>query len=186
MGTKVETKTANWPQITNESDKAGSDFSFVYQEHAPTVRRILARMVNNNDLDDLVQEVFLRIYRFRDKFRNEADIKTWVHRICVNTVQDHYRKRKWSSWLSFSNESVQEPAAEDDQANDAENSNLVEKALHKLSVKERVVVVLFYLEDVPVEEIALTLKLPEGTVKSRLHSARNKLQNFLEKEGVEV
>lgn len=182
MGTKV----ADWPRIVNDSNNASPDFSILYHQHAATVRRILARMVSANDLDDLVQDVFLRIYRFQDSFREEADIKTWVHRICVNTVQDHYRKKKWSNLLSFSSESVPEPAARDNQAEDAENSNFVEKALHKLSVKERVVVVLFYLEDVSVEEIALTLKLPEGTIKSRLHSAREKLQSFMKKEGVDV
>ncbi|RYZ89444.1 MAG: RNA polymerase sigma factor, partial [Proteobacteria bacterium] len=155
-------------------------------QHAGTVRRILARMVHANDLDDLVQDVFLRIYRFSDSFREESDIKTWVHRICVNTVQDHYRKRKWTNILSFSSESTPEPAAKDDQGADTENQNFVEKALHKLSVKERIVVVLFYLEDVPVEEIAKTLNLPEGTIKSRLHTARTKLQNFMKKEGVEL
>ncbi|RYZ81614.1 MAG: RNA polymerase sigma factor, partial [Proteobacteria bacterium] len=163
MGTKV----ADWPQIVNKN--ASPDFSALYNEHAPTVRRVLARMVNANDLDDLVQDVFLRIYRFQDSFREESDIRTWVHRICVNTVQDHYRKKRWTNLLSFSSEGVDEPQAKEDQGRDTENQNFVEKALHKLSVKERVVVVLFYLEDVSVEEIAVTLKLPEGTIKSRLH-----------------
>ncbi len=180
MGTKV----AEWPPIVNDMKRANTDFAMLYEEHAATVRRVVARMVSPNDLDDLVQEVFLRIYRFQDNFRDDADIKTWIHRICVNAVQDHHRKKRWTSLISFSSESVPEPIAKDNQGADTENKNFVEMALHQLSLKERVVVVLFYLEDVSVEEIAHTLKLPEGTIKSRLHSARAKLQSFLKKEGV--
>ncbi len=180
MGTKV----AEWPHII--SDRSNQDFSALYNQHAATVRRILARMVGSNDLDDLVQDVFIRIYRFQDSFRDQADIKTWIHRICVNTVQDHYRKKRWTGLLSFGNESEAEPVARENHAEDFANQNLVEKALHKLSVKERVVVVLFYLEESTIEEISEALKLPEGTIKSQLHSARTKLQNFMKKEGVDV
>ncbi len=180
MGTKV----AEWPQILN--DRSNQDFSALYNQHVGTVRRVLSRMVNANDLDDLVQDVFVRIYRFQDSFREEADMKTWIHRICVNSVQDHYRKRRWASFLSFGTENEPEPVAKGDIAEDYQNQNFVEKALHKLSVKERVVVVLFYLEDSTIEEISAALKLPEGTIKSRLHSARTKLQTFLKKEGVDL
>ncbi len=180
MGTKV----ADWPQVIN--DRSSHDFSVLYNQHVGTVRRILSRMVSSNDLDDLVQDVFVRIYRFQDKFREESDLKTWVHRICVNTVQDHYRKRRWTGLLSFGTDSIPEPVARENFAEDLQNQNFVEQALHKLSVKERVVVVLFYLEDSTIEEISATLNLPEGTIKSRLHSARGKLQSFLKKEGVEV
>lgn len=180
MGTKV----ADWPHIIN--DRSSHDFSVLYNHHVGTVRRILARMVSSNDLDDLVQDVFVRIYRFQDSFREEADRKTWIHRICVNTVQDHYRKKRWAGLLSFGTETESEPVARENHAEDLQNQNLVEKALHKLSVKERVVVVLFYLEDSTIEEISEALKLPEGTIKSRLHSARTKLQSFMKKEGVDV
>lgn len=88
--------------------------------------------------------------------------------------------------LSFGTETESEPVARENHAEDLQNQNLVEKALHKLSVKERVVVVLFYLEDSTIEEISEALKLPEGTIKSRLHSARTKLQSFMKKEGVDV
>ena len=180
MGTKV----ADWPHIITE--RSTQDFSVLYNQHVATVRRILARMVNQNDLDDLVQDVFVRIYRFQDSFREESDLKTWIHRICVNSVQDHYRKKRWTGLLSFGTENEDEPVAKGNFAEDYQNQNFVEKALHKLSVKERVVVVLFYLEDSTIEEIGAALKLPEGTIKSRLHSARTKLQNFMKKEGVDV
>jgi len=180
MGTKV----AEWPQIVNE--RTSHDFSVLYNQHVGTVRRVLARMVNSNDLDDLVQDVFIRIYRFQDDFREESELKTWVHRICVNTVQDHYRKKRWTGLLSFGSDSAPEPVARENFAEDLQNQNFVEKALHKLSVKERVVVVLFYLEDCTIEDISATLDLPEGTIKSRLHSARTKLQSFLKKEGVDL
>jgi RNA polymerase sigma-70 factor (ECF subfamily) len=182
----MRTKVVDWPRIINDKKNASPDFSVLYHQHAGTVRRVLARMVNANDLDDLVQDVFLRVYRFSDSFREDSDIKTWVHRICINTVQDHYRKKRWKNLLSFSSESTPEPMSRDDHETITENQNLVEKALHRLSLKERVVVVLYYLEDVTIEEIASTLNLPEGTVKSRLHTARTKLQDFMRKEGVEV
>lgn len=180
MGTKV----AEWPHIIN--DRSSQDFSVLYNQHVGTVRRVVARMVPANDLDDLVQDVFVRIYRFQDKFREEADIKTWIHRICVNTVQDHYRKKRWTGLLSFGGDDEPEPVARDNQEADLQNQNFVEQALQKLSVKERVVVVLFYLEDSTIEEISAALKLPEGTIKSRLHSARTKLQSFMKKEGVDL
>jgi RNA polymerase sigma-70 factor (ECF subfamily) len=180
MGTKV----ADWPHVIN--DRSSHDFSVLYNQHVATVRRILSRMVSANDLDDLVQDVFVRIYRFQESFREEADLKTWIHRICVNSVQDHYRKKRWTGILSFGSAGEDEPVASENFAEDLSNQNFVEKALHKLSVKERVVVVLFYLEDSTIEEISASLELPEGTIKSRLHSARSKLQNFMKKEGVQI
>ena len=174
------TKAIQWPQFVSE--KGGPDFASLYSQHVGVVRRILARMVSADDLDDLVQEVFIRVFRFKDEFREDSDWKTWIYRISVNTVQDHYRKEKWKRWLSFGDEGEADAPDPADMADVMQNRQIIERALRKLTLKERTVVVLFYLEDATIEEISTALDLPEGTIKSRLHAARTKLQGFLEKE----
>jgi RNA polymerase sigma-70 factor (ECF subfamily) len=160
-----------------------NDFAAVYADHAALVRRVLSGLLPASEVDDGVQEVFLKIHRHLDGFRGESSLKSWIYRISLNTAQDMHRAQKWRRLLkpeaSAQDHSDMRPNAE---AQLADHQTLQE-GLQKLSFKERSVVVLHYWEDQSLDEIARHLQIPEGTVKSRLSIARKKLQSWLEREG---
>jgi len=160
-----------------------TEFAEVYTNYAGMVRRVLSGLLPASDVDDGVQEVFLKIHRHLDSFRGESSLKSWVYRISYNTAQDMHRSQSWQRlWLRGA--TVQDrrdfhPNAEAQLG----DHQVLQQCLDKLSFKERSVVVLFYWEDESLEDIAKHLQIPEGTVKSRLSIARKKLQNLLAKEG---
>jgi RNA polymerase sigma-70 factor (ECF subfamily) len=160
-----------------------NDFASVYTNYAGLVRRVLSGLLPASDVDDGVQEVFLKIHRHLDSFRGESSLKSWIYRISFNTAQDIHRSQSWQRLLkpgaTVHDRSDFRPNAEV-QLGDHE---VLERGLQKLSFKERSVVVLFYWEEQNLEDIAKHLQIPEGTVKSRLSNARKKLQSWLEKEG---
>ncbi|MDQ3232096.1 MAG: RNA polymerase sigma factor [Pseudobdellovibrionaceae bacterium] len=160
-----------------------SEFAEVYANYAGLVRRVLSGLVPASEVDDGVQEVFLKIHRHLDGFRGEASLKSWVYRISYNTAQDIHRgqtwQRLWKPGATVHDHSDLRPNAEMQLG----DHQVLHHCLQKLSFKERSVVVLFYWEDQSLEDIARHLQIPEGTVKSRLSIARKKLQTLLEREG---
>jgi RNA polymerase sigma-70 factor (ECF subfamily) len=136
-------------------------------------------------VDDLVQDVFVKILSKMGKFRGEASLKTWIYRLAVNHIIDVNRRHKWWRWLGM--ETVESHPSEDNPGRDIEHdetSRLLRTALDGLSERHRSVIVLHYFESLPVGEIAAVLGITPGTVKSRLHYARNRLAQELEKNGV--
>ncbi len=160
-----------------------NDFASIYADYKDLVRRVLSGLLPASEVDDAVQEVFLKIHRKLDDFRGDASLKSWVYRISFNTAQDIHRAQNWKRFLR-AGASVHEPA---DVRPSAEarlgDHQILQRVLQKLSFKERSAVVLFYWEEQSLEDIARHLNIPEGTVKSRLSIARKKLQTYLEREG---
>lgn len=157
------------------------DFEAIHAEYAGLVRRIVFRLCHPNDLDDLVQQVFVKVFEHRDHLKDPGSLKAWICRIAVNTARDDLRRRRRAGWLSLS-------APEDldrregpgtDAGSALAGDQLVRRAVGALSPKLREVVVLYSLKELEVKEIAETLGLPEGTVKSRLSQAREKLRDVL-------
>jgi RNA polymerase sigma-70 factor (ECF subfamily) len=153
----------------------------LYLTHAPRVRRLLARLVPPSEIDDTVQEVFLRIHRFRQDYRGDSAWSTWIYRITINCAQDVHRRQRWRRWMSFGLEGF-DPA--DPTSTPPEPSVDLQKALESLSFAERTVVTLFYWEEASLEEISQLLEIPLGTVKSRLSQARKKLKLLITQEAL--
>ena len=167
-----------------ESGTSGNDvlserdtFSAVYAEHQNQVRRILFRMIPDADVDDLVQETFIRVFQNMKNFRGDCQMSSWIYRIAMNTGRDYLRHKKRRSWLSFSSdESYREQASENDHHGSREKIGDIEQAVNSLPVKLREVTVLASLQELSIKEISSVLQVPEGTVKSRLHKAREILR----------
>jgi RNA polymerase sigma-70 factor (ECF subfamily) len=159
-----------------------AEWSKLYDEHAPTVRAVLYRMGLGHELDDLVQECFVKAWKGMATFRGDASVKTWITRIAVNCAYDHFRKKG----VNVETEEIDEEKL---QADEPEHRDLgaeeqLRRALACLSVPHREVLVLHVMEENSVEEVAAILKVSAGTVKSRLFHARANLQKILEKRGV--
>ncbi|MCU0240807.1 MAG: RNA polymerase sigma factor [Vicinamibacteria bacterium] len=136
------------------------------------------------EAEDLAQEIFLRLCRCLDKFRREADFGAWLSSVARNHCIDHYRsKRREREVLIDGADSLDLTAAS---SGDPERElvvddrrALLQRALARLPVKLREAVILRDLREFSYQEIAAQMKLPEGTVKSRINRGREELAQIL-------
>ena len=160
------------------------------RDHQAMVFGTLMRMTGSREnLDDLAQEVFIRLYRALPSFRGEALLSTYLYRITVNVAQNEWkrRKRERTSTVSMSDEhSGWEDRLEHPSRNAAEQieerefQQGVEEQLQRLSQVERAVIVLYHQEERTYEQISLALNLPIGTVRTHLHRGRKKMREALQ------
>ena len=146
------------------------------------------RMTRNpQDAEDLVQETYLKAYKYYDKFTEGTNFKAWLFRILKNTFINNYRKRQQEPpqnafdeiedvfETQVSSESGSIPNPEEDALENVLDED-VQRALDALPDEYRMVVLLADLEDFSYQEIADILEIPVGTVMSRLYRARRRLE----------
>ena len=140
------------------------------------------------DAEDISQEVFLKAFRGFRTFKRDAKLSSWLYRIAYNTSVDHLRRRSLTpeavedSVLDISSAGFSESPASPDPARTAENRLLgarVERALQKVSSRERTVFLLRHYNDLMLDEIAETMQISVGSVKSYLFRCLRKLQKEL-------
>jgi RNA polymerase sigma-70 factor (ECF subfamily) len=141
-------------------------------------------MRSEQDAEDMTQETFIRAFRALPRFevREGASFEAWLYRIAVNACRSRMR-RKWYQVLPWPNPApdvVAEPEAQPDRlVVKDERRNEILTAIDSLGEKHRLVVILRYYAGLSNEEIAQTLSIPSGTVRSRLHTARQRLKAVL-------
>lgn len=165
-----------------EGDAAA--FGEFVRRHTPAVHRWMARSVGENEAEDLTQEVFLKAYRGLVRFRGEAPPRAWLASIADNAVKNRYRslarfRRIFSPVAAQAVEVSSGAAGPEENARAGESGHFVAEALKRIPVAFRMPVVLRDLEEWSYEEIALSLKLPVGTVKSRIARGRGRLRAIL-------
>jgi RNA polymerase sigma-70 factor (ECF subfamily) len=151
-----------------------------------TVYRLLE---NLEDAQDVTQESFVSAYQSLASFKGDAQFFTWLYRIAVNAAISLRRKKRATVSLDSTKGQTHsfQPVDEsrDTQPGASlermENEEQIRWALGRLSVEHRAVVVLKDIEELRYEEIAEILKVPIGTVRSRLHRARLELRELLER-----
>lgn len=149
--------------------------------------------VGKEDREDLIQEIFIAAYRYLNSYRPEYSFSTWLYRIAHNQAMSFLRKHKsrLASEQAFGQTSVDEStedpidslASEEDVEKDVENLVKLESVKEKmkaLSPQDREVLVLRYCEEQEYKDIASILRLPEGTVASIIHRAKNKLKKLVQ------
>jgi RNA polymerase sigma-70 factor (ECF subfamily) len=163
-------------------------FSALVAMHKTKIFNLAFGLTRDREVsDDLTQDVFIKAWTSLGSFRGRSEFGTWLYRIAVNRVRDEQRKRK-RAWKEVSLEETGERAAEpsaDPSPEEAERIEeekraLVREAIATLPKKHQVVLALRDIEGLSYEEISSVLKLPPGTVESRLHRARKKLREKLE------
>ncbi len=152
----------------------------------------LIRLTGSREhIDDLAQEVFLRLYRALPAFRGEALLSTYLYRIIANVAQDEWKRRRRDDLplVSFSDEDADWEGRLHHPSPDAEQQFVqrqfrysVENELQRLSAVERTVLVLYHQEERSYEQIAESLKLPIGTVRTHLHRGRKKLRDGIQRQ----
>ncbi len=140
------------------------------------VRRLLGE---TEEAYDVVQTVWLMVLRGIARLSAPAAFRVWLYRIAHAQAVTVLRRRNSTS-ISADDLPAENIASEERDADIFENAELVHDALRDLSVDHRRVLVLRFLEDMPVEEIAAVLESPPGTIKSRLHYAKAALRQRIE------
>jgi RNA polymerase sigma-70 factor (ECF subfamily) len=163
-------------------------FERLYEQHHRRVYSLCLRMLGNaTQAEDLTQEVFLQVFRKLKSFRGDSAFTTWLHRLTVNQVLMHFRKRgvkfeHTSGEGDFTNV-VETPLQSTRRISMVERLAL-EKAISELPPGYKTVFVLHDVEGYEHEEIADMLGISIGTSKSQLHKARMRLRDLLSKKTV--
>ncbi|MGQ9897655.1 MAG: RNA polymerase sigma factor [Acidobacteriota bacterium] len=158
-------------------------FDTLYRQHYRRVYAICLRMTGNpDDAEDLTQEVFVQVLRKLDSFRGEAAFTTWLHRIAVNQVLMHFRKK--SNRMESVTEEGEMPEEVTPVMIRQSQAPLVDKlallsAVKKLPRGYRTVLILHDVKGYEHEEIGGLLGISAGTSKSQLHKARARMQELL-------
>ncbi len=146
---------------------------------------------NREDASDLTQEAFIKAFRSIQNFKGESSFFTWLYRIAINGSLTHLKRSRLRRFFSFENISEEiaqgeliEVLADKMHADKPllvkELQEKLNEALQRLSPNHRTVVVLFEIEGLSHQEIATVMECSEGTVRSRLHYAKQQLQSDLQ------
>jgi RNA polymerase sigma-70 factor (ECF subfamily) len=154
----------------------------LHDRHARTVYRFLSALgVPPEDREDACQDVFVAVYRSLDRFRGAARLSTWIYRIAARGAGRAMRRRKMRAVLSTLLQREPAPPPDPDPSERSARLAVLDDLLQRLAPKKRLVLVLFEIEELPVDEIAKVAGCPENTVWSRLHHARTDLMRMAKK-----
>ena len=176
--------------------RSGRDAAFreLVRRYERPVFSLIFRMVRDRETsEDLAQETFIKVLNHIDRYRPEFKFSSWLFKIANNLTIDHLRKRQLKTISidgsphaataaeveasTFDVEARGESALEEMQSR--ELGGAIEKAIAKLRPEYRACILLRHVEDRSYEEIAATLDLPLGTVKTYIHRARHELREAL-------
>ncbi len=165
----------------NGEEKA---FRILVDRYQEKVRNLIYSIFNNAELvDDLSQEVFIKVYENLRAFRFQSSFYTWLYRIAVNRSRDELRKRKirklfsLQSMIEKSDREVEVKLVSEPKNFD--NEELITKALQALPENFRAAIILKDIDGLSYEEMATVMQCQIGTVKSRLSRARSMLRRVL-------
>ncbi len=166
-----------------ERARAGDEAAFreLYLQHRGAVARLVSRMMGPGpEVEDLVQDVFLHVYRSLPSFRGDAKFSTWLYRLTVNVVKMYFRRKQSRPKLTLGTipetKSDERTAGRPDEASErAERIEALYRVLDRLSEKKRTVLVLHDFEGLPADRIAEIVEAPVLTVRTRLFYARKEL-----------
>jgi RNA polymerase sigma-70 factor (ECF subfamily) len=155
----------------------------LFDRHRQMVyRTALAVTSDESAAADLVQDTFLRLYRFASRVDPMRPLEPWLYRVTTNLAYTWLKKRKrwWKAikdmaeWLSREKRPSPEPTYQNN-----EDWQMVQQAIAGLPNAQRVVIVSYYINDLSIQEISEIFSIPVGTVKSRLHYGRKTLKKKL-------
>jgi RNA polymerase sigma-70 factor (ECF subfamily) len=142
---------------------------------------------NQEEAEDVVQETFLRVYRNRHAYQRVAKFSTWIYTIAGNLARTELRRRNRRRIFSLSNLGVEDKEYEisdeilspEQHTNTVLSEAIIQREINKLSAKFREVIILRDIQELSYEEISKIIRVPIGTVKSRVNRARLRLQSRL-------
>ena len=145
---------------------------------------------SKEDALDLTQEVFVKVYKSLEKINIDDDIKPWIRRICVNTCINFKRDKKEALSLDYDEdgECIKETLKDNSNTENIVLAKLTNERLkiyiNELQPELKIAIILRHIKGLSYKEIASTMKLPEGTVKTYIYKGRQTLLKKLKNEGI--
>lgn len=159
-------------------------FSKVMNAYEKKVLNFFIRLGVQYDAEDLTQQTFLRLYRYRDRYEPKAKVSTFLfliaRQVWIDELRKRNRRKKLAESFAKDTEGATARSAADEVA--ATGTLDLQTALNTLPKQMRIVIELGVYQDLPYAEIAEILDIPEGTVKSRMFNALAQLRRLLKKE----
>ena len=179
-------------ELVRAALKNVDDFSWLMKRYEKPLLRYIHRATNasREDAEDILQDIFIKVYRSLNAFDQKLSFSSWIYRIAHNEIINQHKRRVRSRTISLDSESTGGETIQDELSNNEsiqddyiakENSERVRKALGKLSIKYREVLVLRYFEDKDYQEISDILRKPPGTVAVLLNRAKAKFKKLAER-----
>ena len=159
--------------------------------HQRIYATLLGMLGDRQDAEDVAQDTFLTAFRKLDQFERRSSFYTWLHRIAFNTAIDLQRRKKRTKNQLANSDLVAmlEPTTQHSDSPESivitnETVTQVQLAMSRLDAERRNIIVLRDLQGMDYTEIAATLDIPIGTVRSRLHRARIELRDIMQSMGI--
>lgn len=164
-------------------DSPAYEIEALIREYGNDVLRTAYMYVKDvHTAEDIFQEVFIKVNNNLSKFLGNSSIKTWIIRITINTCKDYLKsayKRRVVPMREYQEDAIISESDYDEVENQ-DTSDLIKKSILSLPTKYKDIVLCVYFQEMTISEAADTLNIPEGTAKSRLSRAREKLKGMLE------
>jgi RNA polymerase sigma-70 factor, ECF subfamily len=190
----VSAERTDWELVRLSGEGDSEAFRELVERYQRRVLAVVTGMLHDREAAlDVTQETFIKAYRSIGRFKGDASFYTWIYRIAVNLAID-YQRREWRRPATGNNRgpsgsghedlldriSDETPAADPFHATvDSELRDRVREAIDELTPDHKAVILLRELEGLSYEEISRVMQCSKGTVMSRLHYARKKLQRRL-------
>jgi RNA polymerase sigma-70 factor (ECF subfamily) len=184
------------PETLEPASARDASFRAQALPHLAAITRLARALVTQeSDADDLVQETFLRAYRYWQSFQDGSDCLRWLSAICRNVARDHHRRGADNivplelvadPWIDARPHASARDAGLAEMYDQLDLGPAIRRAIDALPQSFREVVTLCDVEGLSYEETALNLNVPVGTVRSRLYRARRRLQESLTKFAVDA
>lgn len=157
-------------------------FNLLMKKYQEKVYHFVRRMlVIHEDADDVVQNIFIKIWNNLDKFREDSQLYTWIYRIAVNESVTFLKNKQMRSFISFGDYPAEQAKALNDDhfytGNEIEKK--LQKALIKLPHQQRTVFNLRYFDELSYDEISGILGVTTGALKASYHLAVKKIENHI-------
>ncbi len=163
-------------------------FEEIVKRYKDSLMNFVFRFLGDmSESEDIVQETFLRVFRNKRAYKKIAKFSTWIYTIAGNLAKTELRKRKKRNLYSVSDigyddkdfEISDETLSPESETNTSMSEEIIQQEIQQLSPKFREVIVLRDIQELSYEEISKIIKVPLGTVKSRVNRARLRLQDKL-------
>ncbi len=180
-GSAAERQTdreAVWIRLARNGDQDA--FRLLVDRYADMAFETALRIVRSHEeAEEAAQEAFVKAWKALPRFREEARFSTWLYRIVTRSALDRARtmKTRGEREMRLEPTHLESLPSAEDEGKRLTDLMVLERILEELSPESRAVVTLYYLRDLPVNEVAEILEMPKGTVKTHLHRSRATLRN---------
>ncbi|HOE65496.1 MAG TPA: RNA polymerase sigma factor [Candidatus Hydrogenedentes bacterium] len=168
--------------VTRAKEGDAAAFSSLILRHQRIVYNLAFRFMRNaTQAEDMAQEAFLKAFRLLEGFRGDSSFSTWLYRVTCSVCLTELDRRKRRGEVDLQPIHDRAETIRSSHA-DADEAELIRRCVTKLPEKYAQVLTLYYLQEIPYEDLAKIMGAPQGTLKTWMHRARNCLREIVEKE----